>query len=215
MTPERYKKILYLLEHRQPDLTIVMEDVHKAHNLAAIARTADAVGIPEIHAISQLEKINLRQDAASGSGRWVHVNIHRNIKSVYSMLRDKGFKLMTAHFSIDAIDYREYDYTQPTAIIVGQELEGITTEAVQNADGSLIIPMYGMIQSLNVSVAAAIILYEALKQREKSGHYKKNKLSEAEIKKFIFEKGYPRLSEFLRSKGEKYPELDENGQIIK
>ena len=214
MTPSRYKKILQMLKQRQTGLTVVMENVHKAHNLAAIARTCDAVGIPEIHAITRFEELNLTQDAASGSGRWVNVDIHKNIDSVYTKLKQRGFQLLTAHFNQKAKDFREYDLTKPTAIVVGQELDGLTNEAISGADGSIIIPMYGMVQSLNVSVATAIILYEAQRQRAKAGMYENHYLNKEEIQKYIFEKGYPRLAALYREEGKPFPLLDEEGKII-
>jgi len=214
MTSDRYKRIYNMLQQRQTDLTVVMENVHKAHNLAAIARTCDAVGIPEIHAISNIEELNLTEDAASGSGKWVNVNIHENIDSVYSQLRQNGFQLLTAHFNERAIDFRKINFTKPTAIIVGQELDGLTEEAITKADSSLIIPMYGMVQSLNVSVATAVILYEAQRQRNKAGMYASSKIDNEAVQKFIFEKGYPRLAKKYRENGESYPKLDGEGNII-
>jgi len=213
MTPERYKKLKRMLSYRQPDLTVLMENVHKAHNLAAIARTCDAVGIPGIHAITTLEKLTLRSGAASGSGRWVPVKIHENIEEAYGYLRREGYRLLTAHFSKAAVDFRAIDYTQPTAVVVGQELDGISAEAVEQADDSIIIPMYGMVQSLNVSVATAIVLYEAQRQRFEAGLYTKPRYEPGTIDRLIFEMGYPRLAAEYRSKGLPYPRLDENGRI--
>ncbi len=214
MTPTRYKKILHMLKQRQPDLTVLMENVHKSHNLAAIARTCDAVGIPKIHAITRFEKMTLSQDAASGSGRWVDVEIHNTIGQAYSVLRENGFQLLTAHFSAEAKDFREIDFTKPTAIIMGQELDGLTAEAIAKADGSIIIPMYGMVQSLNVSVATAIILYEAQRQRVSAGMYDNCKLDNKFINDFIFKKGYPRLAARYKERGEEFPALNDEGKIV-
>ncbi len=214
MTTSRYNKILQMLKQRQPDLTVVMENVHKAHNLAAIARTCDAVGIPEIHAITNFDELKLGEDAASGSGKWINVEIHKNIEAVYSKLRQKGLQLLTAHFDDLAKDFRDIDFTKPTAIVVGQELDGLTDEAVAQADGSIKIPMYGMVQSLNVSVATAIILYEAQRQRSEAGMYNNQLFNEQENQKYIFEKGYPRLAAKYKKNGTPYPLLDKEGKII-
>lgn len=214
MTPQRYKKIKQALQLRQPDLTVVMENVHKAHNLAAIARTCDAVGVPEIHAITKQDSLSLTEDAASGSGRWVNVVIHKNLDSAYTFLRYKNHQILTAHFSMDAVDFRDIDFTIPTAIVVGQELEGISKEAVNKADKSIIIPMYGMVQSLNVSVATAIILYEAQRQRNAKGLYNNASIDPIKMNDFIFEKGYPRLAQMYKKEGRDFPMLDEEGQII-
>ncbi len=215
MTPSRYKKILQILKQRQPELTVLMENVHKAHNLAAIARTCDAVGIPEIHAITQFKELILTEDAASGSGKWVDVSLHANIDAAYATLRRKGFQLLTTAFNEQAKDFREIDFTKPTAIVVGQELDGLTEEAISKADDSIIIPMYGMVQSLNVSVATAIILYEAQRQRENANMYAPSNLDEKFYNDFIFEKGYPRLAAKLKENGEEFPRIDSEGNIIK
>lgn len=214
MTAERYRKIKKCIEQRQPGLTIVMENVHKAHNLAAIARTCDAVGIAEIHATTELDEITLTQNASSGSDRWLEVRCYKNIKDIFSILKKKNFQILAAHFDEAAVDFRAIDYTVPTAIVVGQELEGLTEHTVKSTDKHIIIPMYGMVQSLNVSVATAIILYEAQRQREEAGLYKKVHLSKREINTLVFEKCYPRIARVYRDKGENYPLLDDDGNIV-
>ena len=128
MTPERYKKVKECMQKRQPDMTVVMENVHKAHNLAAIARTCDAVGVSEIHATTQLDEITLTQNASSGSDRWLEVKCYKHVDEIYSNLKNNKFQILVAHFDDNAIDFREIDYTIPTAIVVGQELEVIKAE---------------------------------------------------------------------------------------
>lgn len=214
MTPERYNKIKTCISQRQPDLTVVMENVHKEHNLAAIARTCDAVGIGKIYASTELEKINLSQNASSGSDRWMEVKCFSLIEDIYYKLRKMNFQILAAHFDSNAVDYKEIDYTVPTAIVVGQELEGLSEKAVNKADQSIIIPMHGMVQSLNVSVAAAVILFEAQRQREKAGMYVINKFDDQTVNKIIFEKSYPRIAKLYRSQNKIYPTLDENGNIV-
>jgi len=214
MTPDRFKKVKECMQKRQPGLTVVMENVHKAHNLAAIARTCDAVGIGEIHATTELDEINLTQNASSGSDRWLEVKCYKQIDEIYASLKENKFQILVAHFDKNAVDFREIDYTAPTAIIVGQELEGLTEEAVLNADKNIIVPMYGMVHSLNVSVATAIILYEAQRQREKAGLYKNPQMNEQEINRLVFEKCYPRVAKLYREKNENYPLLDEDGNIV-
>ena len=214
MTAQRYRKIKKCIEQRQTGLTVVMENVHKAHNLAAIARTCDAVGIAEVHATTELDEIILTQNASSGSDRWLEVRCYKNINDIFSKLKKKNFQILAAHFDQDAIDFRKIDYTIPTAIVVGQELEGLSTETVDHADKNIIIPMYGMVQSLNVSVATALILYEAQRQREEAGLYNKVQLTKQEINKRVFEKCYPRIARVYRDKNEAYPLLDKDGNII-
>lgn len=214
MTPERFNRIKKVLNQRQTDLTVVMENVQTPHNLAAIARTCDAVGIPEVHAITDLDHIVLKPRAASGSRKWVTTNTHGSVDAAYAHLREKGLRILTAHFSESAVDFREIDYTLPTAIVVGAELDGITEEAAEKADGSIIVPMMGMVQSLNVSVAAALILYEAQRQRKEAGMYDKRSIDDETYRRLVFEWGYPRLVPLYRKKNEPYPRLDDEGYLI-
>lgn len=214
MTPERFEKINQVLSLRQTDLTVVMENVQTPHNLAAIARTCDAVGIPEAHAVTDIPVIDLKQRAASGSRKWVEIKTHNKIEDVYKGLRDKGFQILTAHFNPDAVNFRDIDYTKPTAIVVGSELEGISDEALEKADSSIIVPMLGMTQSLNVSVATALILYEAQRQRELAGLYRNRQIDHSLFSKLAFEWGYPKLVPYYKKKNQPYPEIDEDGYIV-
>lgn len=168
MTPERERRIREMLARRQPDLTVVMDRVHKPHNLAAIARSCDAVGVAELHAVPLPgEPARLESDkAASGAGKWVTLREHPDIDAAYRHLRKRGMRIYAAHDGLGAVDFRSIDYTQPTAIAVGAELDGLSEAAVEAADSAISIPMMGMTRSLNVSVATAVILYEAQRQRE-------------------------------------------------
>ncbi len=214
MTPERNSKIIDVVNHRQPDLTVVMDNVKKQHNLAAISRTCDAVGIPEIHAVTDLDLIKMSDKAAGGCGPWVKVNIHRSIDDVYNNLREKGYKILATNFSEDALNFRMCDYTESVAIVVGEEIEGITEEAVKKADSSIVIPMFGMVQSLNVSVAVSAILFEIQRQREGAGLYDVCRFSEKEYRKKRFEYSHSRVAKKLRERGKPYYKLDDAGEFI-
>ena len=214
MTPERFEKLKAILKGRQMDLTVVMENVHKPHNLAAVARSCDAVGVFEAHAISEKADVVLKARAASGSRKWVGVKRHANVDEAYAHLRRKGMKILCAHFDEGAVDFRSVDFTQPTAIVVGAELDGITDEAVAKADGSVIVPMLGMVQSLNVSVATALILYEAQRQRLEKGMYDTRAMDDEMYHTLLFEWGYPRLIPFYKKQGKPYPAIDDGGNLI-
>lgn len=161
MTPERLAIIKKSLDMRQTDLTVVMENVRKPHNLAAVARTLEAVGGLEIHAITELTSIRLTQMSAGGSKKWIKVHKHPSTEQGLNYLKQQGFQIVATSLGENSKDYRELDYTRPTAILVGEELEGISEQAIQMADDNISIPMIGMVQSLNVSVASALVLYEA------------------------------------------------------
>jgi tRNA (guanosine-2'-O-)-methyltransferase len=215
MTPERFQKIKDILNKRQPDLTVVLDNVHKPHNLAAIIRSCDAVGISDIHGISSNEqKVGVNLKSASGSNHWVNLHIHHSIPNVISELKQSGFSIYAANDSAKAIDYRKVDYTKPSVIVLGAELDGISPETLDSVDDEIKIPMQGMVESLNVSVANAVILFEAQRQRLQAGLYEKCRLDKNMVGKLLFEFSYPEAAKVYQSKGEPYPELDTEGQII-
>lgn len=171
MTPERDQRIRTIAAGRQADLTVLMERVHKPHNLAAILRTCDAVGVMQAHAVPAEQGIPALNHTAQGAQRWVPVVRHPDTPTAMHALRDAGMTCLAAHFSDRAVDFREPDYTGPTAIVLGTEKFGVTDEALALCHGEIRIPMHGMTRSLNVSVACALILYEAERQRRAAGLY--------------------------------------------
>lgn len=211
IAPERFQKIRKLLEKRQTDLTLVMDNVNKSHNLAAIIRSCDAIGIHQMHAVSYRSSIKTRQHIAAGASKWVKVSISESVVPVGKKLRDAGMQILVASWRPDAVDFRSIDYTRPTAIIMGEELTGPSEEAINLADRLIYIPMSGMVDSLNVSVAAAVILFEAQRQRADAGSYDTKHFSDADFERLLFEYTYPRLGAVLRDQGKPYLKLDENG----
>jgi tRNA (guanosine-2'-O-)-methyltransferase len=216
MTPERYEKLKAILDARQPDLTVLMEDVHKPRNFAAILRSCDAVGTLEAHAVAPEGIPFNRPKAAAGSTRWVKIRRHRDIEEGVQALRQRGMTIIAAHPSPQALDFRDYDYTRPTAIIMGSELVGLSPRALDLTDELVAIPMEGMVQSLNVSVSAALILFEAQRQRQVAGLYDTRHIDQATYDRLMFEWGYPKLAHFYRRKKLAYPPIDaETGQLIR
>ncbi|WP_072189149.1 tRNA (guanosine(18)-2'-O)-methyltransferase TrmH [Yersinia similis] len=216
MNPQRYARICDMLATRQPDLTVCLEQVHKPHNVSAIIRTADAVGIHQIHAIWPTTQMYTRLSSAAGSNSWVQVKTHPHIADAITYLKSQNMQILATHLSDKAVDFREIDYTRPTCILMGQEKTGISQEALALADQDIIIPMIGMVQSLNVSVASALILYEAQRQRQNAGMYKRTHsvLAESEQQRLLFEGGYPVLAHVAKRKGLPQPHIDEQGQIV-
>ncbi len=212
--PRRYKKLQQVLSKRQPDLTVITEDVHKPHNLSAIIRTCDAVGIFAVNAVNSKSKMPTYSQVAQGSEKWIQLNTYPNITDAIANLQESNFKVYAAHLSKEAIDYRKIDYTQPTAILLGAEKHGVSQLAADLSDGHIIIPMLGMVQSLNVSVAAAVVLFEAQKQRLAAGMYDKLRLDSDTFKKTLFEWAYPDIAAIYRQKQEVYPMLGEEGEIL-
>lgn len=215
MNPQRYARICEMLARRQPDLTVCMEQVHKPHNVSAIIRTADAVGVQEVHAVWPGHKLRTTVSTAAGSNSWVDVKTHRTIQNAVTALKARGMQVLATHLSDKAVDFREIDYTRPTCILLGQEKTGITQEALALADQDIIIPMTGMVQSLNVSVASALILYEAQRQRQNAGMYARENsmLPDSVQQRLLFEGGYPVLAKVAKRKGLPYPQINQAGEI--
>ena len=215
MTPQRFEKIKKVLAKRQPDITIVLDKVHKPHNLAAIIRSCDAVGVGDIIGISSnKKKININLKSASGSNNWIKFQIHESIKTLPKILKEKNMKIFIANNSDKSTDFRNVNFTEPCAIILGSELSGVSDEATSFSNQEIMIPMYGMVESLNVSVASAIILYEIQRQRKEAGLYNHLRLTNNEYKQLLFEFSYPEVAKIYKNKGKKYPPLDSDGHII-
>jgi tRNA (guanosine-2'-O-)-methyltransferase len=214
MTPERLERINMMLDHRQPDLTVCMEGVHKSHNLAAVVRTADAIGVSDVHAIWKSDEMEVRGGSAAGSQNWIDVHNYSKTKDAIDALKKQGMQILVTNLSETAVDFREIDYTKPTAIILGQEKFGASDVALEMADQDIMIPMVGMVQSLNVSVACSVVLYEAQRQRQLAGMYDTPRIDESRRQRFLFEGGHPIFAEACNRKGLPYPTIDKDGQII-
>lgn len=190
-----------------------MERVHKPHNLSAVVRSCDAVGVLDVHAVPSDSDLSLHRDTSGGSSRWVGLHLHPDIPAAMKVLRETGHQVVAAHPSDDAVDFRQIDFTRPTAVLLGAELHGVTAAALEQADQTAVIPMMGMVQSLNVSVAAALFLFEAQRQRQAAGLYDRPRLSEARYRDLLFEWGYPELAERFRDQGLPYPALGPDGEL--
>lgn len=213
MTPERYERLKETLNRRQPDLTVVTDEVHKAHNLSAIIRTCDAFAVPKVHAIWPYDDYRTFRGKAKGSQKWVDVETFRSAESAINELQGQGFKVCVANFSERAIDFRNYDFTQPTAIMMGNELTGVTDVAAEMADEHLTIPMLGMVQSFNVSVAAALLLSEAERQRSLKGMFDERRISDEDYERLLFEWSHPLYARICKELNWEYPETREDGEL--
>jgi tRNA (guanosine-2'-O-)-methyltransferase len=214
LTPERRQRLDEVLSRRQPDLTVLAENLHKPRNFSAVVRSCDAVGILRVHAVPGLAQPRHHWHTSQGAEKWIEVQSHASVDDASAALRDQGFQLVAAHLSGEALDYREVDYTRPTALVIGTELFGVSPAALAHADRQVCIPMLGMSQSLNVSVACAIVLYEAQRQREVAGMYAACRLDPATHARLRFEWLHPKLAAFCRERGIAYPALDEEGNLL-
>ena len=162
----RESKIRSVLSRRQPGLTIVMENIHDPHNVSAMLRSADAVGIHEVQLVYTRQKFpKVGKKSSSSANKWVERRRFDSIPACFETLRSEGFEIYATRLDPQAVSLYSLDLTKKCAFVFGNEHTGVSAEAASLADASIKIPMVGMIQSLNVSVACAVTLYEALRQR--------------------------------------------------
>jgi tRNA (guanosine-2'-O-)-methyltransferase len=173
MTPRRKERITSVLNRRQPDLTVVMENVFDPHNISAVMRTCDSVGIQELYVlntqISRHEKFG-KKSSASAAG-WLTIHQFENTEECIETIRKKYAKIYATHLGTESHSLYELNLTEPVALVFGNEHAGVTDECLSHCDGNFIIPQVGMVQSLNISVACAVTLYEAFRQRDQAGLY--------------------------------------------
>lgn len=182
-TKEREGKVRRVLALRQPDLRVVLEDITNIHNASAIIRTCDAAGVLYIEVVSSnKEPFPVNEAISTRAEKWVEIRCHSSIEECLVELKKEGFKIVSTCISEESLPFTSLNYTQPIAIVFGNESEGVSPAALELADYRIKIPMFGMVQSLNLSVSAGIILYEALKQRWEKGFFEKSRLSRVEFK---------------------------------
>lgn len=180
MTPQRREKILSVLNKRQNDLTVVLENVFDPHNISAVMRTCDAVGVQEVYVlntrIARHKKWGTK--SSSSAAKWLTVHQFDNAEECFEALRKKYSTILTTHLSSDAVSLHSIDFTKSIALVFGNEHEGVGEEIRKLADGNFVIPQTGIIRSLNISVACAVTLYEAYRQKNLAGHYNQRKLDD-------------------------------------
>jgi tRNA (guanosine-2'-O-)-methyltransferase len=215
LLPRRFERLKAVLDRRMGDLTVLLEHVEKPHNLSAILRTCDAVGALEAHVVSLKGRLPTFNSTAQGSQKWVPLHPHSTSLDAARTLKEKGFKLYGTHLSVEAVDYRQCDFTGPTAFVLGAEKWGLSEDMANVVDQAVVIPMNGMVQSLNVSVAAATLLFEALRQREVAGTVPQagEGLDPDHYQRLLFEWAYPEVAAWCKREGRPYPGLTEAGEI--
>ena len=215
--PKRFRRIKSVLNRRIQNLTVLIESVNKSHNLSAILRSCDAAGVFEANFICKDNQVKTFNSTAQGSQKWVKLINHNSQISAINSLKKKGFKLYGTSLNEKSIDYRELDLTQNTCFVLGAEKWGLSDEMISKVDSSIYIPMSGMVQSLNVSVAAAILLFESIRQRKEKGLIPTNGegLTPKIFQETLFEWTYPELVDSFRREGKTFPVLDKNGDFSK
>lgn len=185
-TEKRIEKIRAVISKRQTSLKIILENIHDPHNVSAIFRTCDAAGIPIVSLLYNIEPFpKIGKKSSASAFKWIEREKFKSVEECYKQLRSEGYKIYVSSISVDAKDLYKIDFTGKSAIVMGNEHRGVSKEAEDLADEKFYIPMYGMVQSLNVSVSAAITIYEALRQRTAKGMYDKSELNKEQIEELI------------------------------
>lgn len=204
LTPERNQKLKNLARKRQHNLCVVLENVHDPHNIGAVMRTCDACGIPNIYVIytedgNNVEKEYIGINASQGTRKWVNCFFYKTIESCMNDVRQNFSHIIATHLSKDGRSIYQLDLTKSTALVFGNESKGLSEEILKYCTSNMFIPMMGMAQSLNISVAVAVSIYEALRQRTQEGMYdKKFDLTDPKMKhsyKEGIQKTYPKVFE--------------------
>lgn len=183
MTPERYNRLIKVLNNRQPDLTVVLENVFDPHNVSAVMRTCDAVGIQDVYILNNrippMKKWGYR--SSSTASEWLTIHQFSDAEACFKKVREKYQKIYTTHLSEDSVEIYDLDLSASIALVFGNETFGVSEEIRQYSNGNFIIPQVGIIKSLNISVACAVTLYEAFRQKKEKGHYLQNRMVESEF----------------------------------
>jgi len=194
VSDERLEKMKRILNTRQDTLRVFMDYVYSPHNLSAIVRTCDAVNVGKLYYRHQ-KKVRLNNEITMGAHKWIFHEYVEDIENFYKDIKNQGYQVVVTLLDEDTVDFREVDYTKPTLIVLGNEIDGASEGSIKYADKKIIIPMYGMSQSLNVSVANAVILYEAQRQRQLKKLYDKPQLSPEIIEKTLKKWAYDDIIE--------------------
>jgi len=184
MTPEREDRIIKVLDKRQDSITVVLENVFDPHNISAVMRTCDAVGVQEIYVLNTRIPRHKKWGAKSSSSaaNWLTIHQFTDAAECFARLRDNYDKIYATHLDSEAVGLYDIDLTQRVALVFGNEHSGVSEEIRALSDGNFIIPQVGIIRSLNISVACAVSLYEAFRQKQAAGHYDQRSLPEGQYR---------------------------------
>ncbi|HTJ12555.1 MAG TPA: RNA methyltransferase [Dinghuibacter sp.] len=183
MTPERYDRLTAVLDKRQNDLTVVLENVFDPHNISAVMRTCDAVGVQDIYILNTRIGRHKKwgKKSSSSASKWLTIHQFTDADACVDALRQRYDLILTTHLAGDAKSLYELDLSKKVALVFGNEHAGVSDEMLAKADGNFVIPQVGIIRSLNISVACAVTLYEAFRQKAAQGHYAEPRLDKEQL----------------------------------
>jgi tRNA (guanosine-2'-O-)-methyltransferase len=162
--PERLMRLYQVLNQRTRYISVLLEAVDDGHNQAAVLRTADAFGVQNISVVAGNKPFEPSKNVTQGAHKWLTVRQKPNLQTAITDLKSEGYQIYATYLGDGAVPIDEIDLSKPTVLIFGNEHQGISEEAANLADGKFYIPMYGFVQSFNISVAAALTLQEVTKR---------------------------------------------------
>lgn len=183
-TSRRQQRVRDVLQRRQSTLTVVLEDVHDPHNVSAVLRSCDATGVMDVHLIYVHETPpakSFHRTTSASAAKWIRTHFHDSVDTCLGQLRDQGFRIWATSLGETTHDLYELPLTEKSALVFGNEHRGVSERVVQLADGAVAIPMLGMVESLNISVACAVSLFEAMRQRRLCGMYDEPQIDQASL----------------------------------
>lgn len=184
VSPERLARMEQVLEERTRFVVPVFENLYKPHNASAVVRTCDALGINRVHFIEEQNSFEFHSDIAQGSHKWVEAETSNSVAGCFDRLRRDGYAVVGTALSPRAVPPQEIPLDRPVALVFGNELKGIAPKTAAACDMLVQIPMYGFVDSFNISVAAALLLQGLLQRLRNSGAVDW-KLSDAEKRKVM------------------------------
>lgn len=205
MEEKREKRFKEVIHRRQPNITVILENVHDQHNIGAVLRTCDSIGIMEVYVLQsrddfKVSNITLGKRTSAGARKWVDVHLYNDLEKCFQHIRSKYDKIYATHLDADAKNLHDLNLSESVALLFGNERDGVSKEALAHCDGNFIIPQMGFIKSLNISVACAVTLYEAFRQRDVKGMYTDNPALNPEQQAALFEDYKIRHEEQVKNK---------------
>jgi len=185
VNPERRERIRQVSNQRQLDLAVILENVHDTHNIGAVLRSCDSVGIQSVYVLYtdpalSPNRFKLGKRTSGGARKWVDVYVYRDIDTCLEVVRQKYSRVLAVTLTQPSATLHDVDFSSSTAVVFGNEHAGISEELMSKCDGNVHIPQVGMAKSLNISVACAVTLYEVFRQRKENGSYNDNSTGSTE-----------------------------------
>ncbi len=163
ITSERHDKMLNVLKDRTRHVTIALEDIFQPHNISAVLRSCDGFGISSVHIIENKNKFQVNPDVALGTEKWVEIKKYDknqfNTPECIDQLKKQGYQIVATALHKNSISLQDVNINQKTALLFGTELNGLSDYAMEQADFFMNIPMFGFVESFNISVSVAICLF--------------------------------------------------------